>query len=273
MPELPEVETVRRGLSRQLDFNNTQIVRVEKSDKKLRYSPDSKLLKEIQGQRILSVDRKAKYLLFFLEDFVLLSHLGMTGSWRFEKVKEKHDHIRIHLSDGRTMTYQDARRFGMFEIFKKETLASVSRLTSLGIDPVSDSQFSGDYLYETLRNSQVAVKVAIMNQRVVVGVGNIYASEALYLAGIHPKSPCSAISLGQWRLLAKAIRKILYEAIELGGSSIQNYTNTEGEKGSFQNLHFVYGKKGEPCRVCQSKIESQAIVGRNSFWCPQCQVL
>ncbi len=273
MPELPEVETVRRGLSRRLDFNSVAIVRVEQSNKKLRYSPDPKLLKAICGQRILSVERKAKYLLFFLEDYVLLSHLGMTGSWRFEKDKEKHDHIRIHLSDGRTMTYQDARRFGMFEVFDKGTLPQVTRLSSLGVDPVSDAKFSGRYLYETLKNSQVTVKVGIMNQRVVVGVGNIYASEALYLAGIHPKKPCHNLSLKEWRLLAKSIRRILFEAIELGGSSIQNYTNTEGERGSFQNMHFVYGRKSQPCRVCQKEIESQAIVGRNSFWCPQCQVL
>ncbi len=271
MPELPEVETVKRGLSRVIDFNSTTIVNVELSDKPLRVFPDKKLLLKLSGQKIRLIVRKAKYLLFHLDDWVLLSHLGMTGSWRMAKDQQKHDHIKIYLSDGRVLTYQDPRRFGMFDILNIKNWEESPMLTKLGLDPVLDSTFRAENLLQIFKKSHVPIKVSLMNQKYIVGVGNIYASEALYLAGIHPLRASCSLLIEEWRLLIEAVRHVLFEAIFLGGSTIQSYKNSSGESGGHQSLHFVYGKSGLPCVYCKKTIENQAIVGRNSFWCSSCQ--
>lgn len=271
MPELPEVETVKRGLEALLEGKTPQILKIETSDKKLRYNPDLDKLDQVTGEPIRSVQRKAKYLLFELETHYLLSHLGMTGSWRIEKDQRKHDHIRIHLSDGRVLTYHDARRFGFFEIHEKNKIDNSSHFAKLGLDPVLDKGFNGEYLYEKCRGKNTAIKTLIMNNQFVVGVGNIYASESLFLAGIHPKKKASKISRKMADRLAESIREVLYDAIDCGGSTISDFVQAGGSEGYFQNLLLVYGRDKEECMFCKTMIRSQAIVGRNSFWCSTCQ--
>lgn len=273
MPELPEVETVKRGLESLLDPQSEKILSIKTSSLKLRNNPKKSDLAKVKGQRLIRVIRKAKYLLFELDECYLLSHLGMTGSWRIEKEQRKHDHVRISLSDGRTLTYHDPRRFGMFDVLKKHEIDTDKRFSHLGPDPVVDSQFTGEYLYEMTRNKQSAIKTVIMNQEVVVGVGNIYASEALYLAGIHPKTMAANLSKKEITRLCEAIKEVLEEAIACGGTTISDFKQAGGSEGYFQNFLLVYGRDKEECVFCDSMIQSQVIVGRNSFWCPKCQVM
>lgn len=271
MPELPEVETVRRGLEPLIRGRAIKSIRL--GPQKLRVFPSSQRVAKIKDQAILAVHRKAKYLLFELEEFFLLSHLGMTGSWRMGGEQRKHDHIWLSLDNGQILIYNDARRFGMFDVLSKNQLRNDKRLSHLGADPVLDSQFNGDQLFSLSRNKNTRVKSFIMNQEWVVGVGNIYASEALFLAGIHPMQIASALTRKQAQLLARAIKQVLHEAIFFGGTTISDFKQAGGSEGYFQNLLLVYGRDKEVCVVCGSMIKSQAIVGRNSFWCPQCQQL
>lgn len=271
MPELPEVETVKRGLEQILDFENSQVIRIECSDKKLRNQSAKASLDQACGQRIRGVRRKAKYLLFELDDWVLLSHLGMTGSWRIENDQRKHDHIRIFLSDGRVLTYHDARRFGMFNILPLTQWQQDPRIDLLGLDPVVDLDFNGEKLFRMTRKRETAIKAFIMNQTFIVGVGNIYASEALFMAGIHPNKRAGRLTGKQCELLATAIRDVLDMAIAAGGTTISDFRQAGGSAGYFQNQLLVYGRDREHCHFCGTGVRSQAIVGRNSFWCPKCQ--
>ncbi len=271
MPELPEVETVRRGLEELLDLPNEKILKIETSDKKLRFLSRLPEINQVKGEMILGVHRRAKYLLFETQQYFLLSHLGMTGSWRISTDIRKHDHIKIHLDGGRVLTYHDPRRFGMFLVVDKSQIAEHPHFTHLGPDPILDESFSGEYLYNLSRKRKTSIKALIMNQEVVVGVGNIYASEALFLAGVHPAKPCYRISRRRMNLLVDAIRQVLLEAIACGGTTISDFAQAGGSKGYFQNFLLVYGRDKEACLFCGTGLRSQAIVGRNSFWCPQCQ--
>ncbi len=271
MPELPEVETVRRGLEEILDLPHETLLKVETSGKKLRYVSSLDDIHKVSGETLLAIHRRAKYLLMETESYFILSHLGMTGSWRMESDRRKHDHIRIFLKNNRILTYHDPRRFGMFLVMDKPDMENHPHLSHLGPDPLLDPQFSGDYLYDKCRGRKTSIKSLIMNQEVVVGVGNIYASEALYLAGIHPKKSAHRISRKAATLLADAIRQVLLEAIACGGTTISDFAQAGGSKGYFQNFLLVYGRDREACCFCGTMIRSRAIVGRNSFWCPQCQ--
>lgn len=271
MPELPEVETVRRGLEQILDIPSEKILKVQYSNKKLRFLSPLKETLQVKGEPLLAVHRRAKYLLFETNHHILLSHLGMTGSWRIESEKRKHDHVRLFLSSDRILTFHDPRRFGMFLVIKKSDVDKNPLLQNLGPDPVLDSSFTGPYLYSRCRNRKTSIKSLIMNQEAVVGVGNIYASEALFLAGIHPMKPCHKVSRRQAQLLVESIQEVLLEAIACGGSTISDFTQAGGGEGYFQNFLLVYGRDKEECCFCGTKIRSRAIVGRNSFWCPTCQ--
>jgi formamidopyrimidine-DNA glycosylase len=271
MPELPEVETVRRGLASLLKLPGEVIERVEVSNKKLRFiSPLSEIL-QVKGERLRAIRRRAKYLLLETENWMIVSHLGMTGSWRIERERRKHDHVRLFLRGDRVLTYHDPRRFGMFLVFPKHKLMSSPLLQNLGPDPVLDEAFNTEYLYRQAAGRKTSIKSLIMNQQVVVGIGNIYANEALYLAGIHPNKSCHRISRKKMALLVTAIRQVLLEAIACGGTTISDFTQAGGSNGYFQNFLLVYGRDQELCRYCQTPIRSRAIVGRNSFWCPSCQ--
>lgn len=271
MPELPEVETVKRGLEALLGDKPLSVAEIRVGQKKLRFNPNLEELAHVKGQKVLGVRRLAKYLLFELQTHFILSHLGMTGSWRIESDQRKHDHIQVFLSDQRILTYNDPRRFGMFDVFRKNLLASDKRFVHLGLDPVLSPQFLGSYLKKIFSKKSAPVKSVIMDQRVVVGVGNIYASEALYLAGIHPKAKASSLSGKECDRLCEAIQAVLLEAIACGGTTISDFKQAGGSAGYFQNFLLAYGRDGELCRFCHTPIQSQVIGGRNSFWCPDCQ--
>lgn len=269
MPELPEVETVKRGLNSLLE-DKPIIVKLEFTRKNLRDPMPIKKLKTLEGERLVGVDRRAKYLLMWAESGGFLSHLGMTGTWRLcGKGEERdHDHIYIHFKDGRKLAYRDPRRFGVFDYLSKEQVHP--KLAVLGPEPL-ENEFTGKVLWQALRGKSQALKVAIMDQKVVVGVGNIYASEALYLAGVKPQMPASRLSLVKSDELVSEIKKILTRSIELGGSSISDFKATDGGQGYFQNTFHVYGREGESCSRCTSLIKAEVLGGRNTFWCKRCQ--
>ncbi len=273
MPELPEVETVKRGLEQILDLPGERLLGVEMSAQKLRFSCNLDDLDQVKGQHLHSVRRRAKYLLFELDRHYLLSHLGMTGSWRIENESKKHDHVRLKLKSNRVLTYHDPRRFGFFEVVNKNDLENHFRFSHLGPEPVDGDEFSAAYLYEKSRGRKTSIKTFIMNQEVVVGVGNIYASEALYMAGIHPKLLAHKLTRKKAEQLVRAIKDVLNEAIFCGGTTISDFKQAGGSSGYFQNFLLVYGRGLEECHFCGTMIQSQAIVGRSSFWCPRCQKL
>jgi formamidopyrimidine-DNA glycosylase len=271
MPELPEVEIVRRNISELLlSGNSIKSWTFNRAD--LRFPIPKKQLSRLIGQKISQVQRRAKYLLFHVEEQVILSHLGMTGQWRAEEdqtwIAQKHDHVVLSLSSGKSLVFHDPRRFGFIEVLPAEMLTS--RFSALGPEPL-DKDMDPGRLTDTFLQLKSPVKTALMNQRYLVGVGNIYAAEALFRAGIHPLKKCSQIKPADYALLWREVRLILEEAIKSGGSSIENYRNTYSQSGQYQERLQVYGRTGEPCVKCHSLIINTFLAGRNTFWCPSCQ--
>lgn len=272
MPELPEVETVCRGLGEILESHPT-IDRVLIKRKDLRKPVPAKLGRSLKGERIDRVRRRAKFILVDTDRYTLISHLGMTGSWRLVDPGEerKHDHFYMELSDGRRLGYNDPRRFGLLDIVKKGEEHKNAWFSHLGPEPLSEETFTADYLKDLFRGRKAPIKNLIMDQRVVVGVGNIYASEALFLAGIRPSTPAAKVSRPRLDKLVKAIREVLCRAIEAGGTTIRDFRQAGGSAGYFQQQLYVYGREGEACRQCESILQARVIGGRNTFWCRQCQ--
>lgn len=272
MPELPEVETMRSGLDDLLK-DHPRIVRVRLARKDIRFEIPKDFARALEGRRFLGVKRRAKYLLFETDQDTMLSHLGMTGSWRVaEKGDESvHDHCFIDLDDGRTLVFRDPRRFGVLDLLRRKSGSRHELLDHLGPEPLDETAFDGESLYRASRKRKVAVKVFVMNQEVVVGVGNIYASEALFRAKIRPQKAAGRLTRNECDHLVDSIREVLREAIRAGGSSIRDYRQASGESGAFQDSHLVYDRGGEPCRVCGTKIRSKVLGGRSTYWCPTCQ--
>ena len=272
MPELPEVETVRAGLSQEI-LPGTQIKGLCFHREGLR-SPFPKFKNhEILGQEVKAIRRRAKYLLFFLEDKILLSHLGMTGSWRFKSEAMKHDHVEIDLEDKGTLVYRDPRRFGQFDILSASDWQRDRRFIHLGPEPLDPQKFTAELMLEKSRGRKTPVKTFIMDQKVVVGVGNIYASEALFWSKIDPRSPACNLQLQDWQVLVHKIRDVLGDAIAFGGSTISDFRQAGGSQGYFQNHHFVYACADQPCAICEQPISSTVLAGRSTFWCSSCQVM
>jgi formamidopyrimidine-DNA glycosylase len=272
MPELPEVETVRTGLESALAGAKITKLLLRRADLRIPFPED--LSKKLAGRTITSIARRAKYLVFtFDSNDVLIAHLGMSG--RFSVVKKApekfsaHDHAAFYLADGRCLLYNDARRFGLMTLCKKTQLAAHPLFAHLGPEPL-EKAFSSAYLKGQLAARRAPVKTTIMDQAVVVGVGNIYASEALFLAKIHPQTPaCEAAKHAS--SLVKTIRSVLLAAIDSGGSSLRDFVHVSGEAGYFQHRFNVYGRGGEPCFACDSPLQSIRQAGRSTFFCPGCQ--
>lgn len=269
MPELPEVEVVRRGLEDILKDQPT-LKKVELKRPDLREPIPAKKLSTLVGEKLLSVERRAKYLLLWTKKGAMLSHLGMTGTWRVAPPGDErlHDHIYLHFSGNLRLAYRDPRRFGYFD-FVQNPLEH-PKLKGLGPEPLN-SEFTGAALWESLRGKEVALKIALMDQKIVVGVGNIYASEALFAAGVKPTLPAQKLSRERANILVKEIKKILSRSIEQGGSSISDFAQASGESGYFQTTFRVYGRAGEECVTCGQGVKSQVLGGRNTFWCSRCQ--
>lgn len=275
MPELPEVETIRRGLQQYLPGRRVEAVRVR--EPRLRWPVDEDALHTwALGRHVREVDRRAKYLLIHLQGGgSLVLHLGMSG--RLLMVPratelEKHDHVIFGFDDGRELRFRDPRRFGMVDAVPTETLATYVRFRDLGVEPLTGLP-GAEALHERMRRSHKPIKNVLMDAQVLVGVGNIYANEALFYAGLHPTTPARDLSAADWRGLLEALRRVLEDAIEAGGTTVNDFMDSNGEIGYFQLSLAVYGRAGEPCPRCGTAIERLVLAGRSSFFCPQCQVL
>ena len=270
MPELPEVETVRRGLLPQLI--QQQIARVIIRQKQLRWPIPSILNKRLKGQVINDITRRGKYLLFATQCGTVILHLGMSGHLRMLSKQDsikKHDHLDIILENGQSLRFNDPRRFGAV-LWTSDEPHNHWLLCNLGPEPLEE-EFNGRYLYKRAQRHRTTIKQFIMDSHVVVGVGNIYANESLYHAGIHPLQPVNSIHAKSYNRLAIAIKKILNAAIESGGSTIRNFLTSDGKPGYFvQKLH-VYGRGGEPCKKCKTQLHEIRISQRTSVFCPNCQ--
>lgn len=270
MPELPEVETTRRGVAPHVV--GRRIARLVIYDGRLRWPVPETLQAQIRNRRIDAVDRRSKYLLFRLGDRTLLLHLGMTGSLRLYRQappRRLHDHVDIELDDGALLRYHDPRRFGAMLWVADE--ARHPLLARLGPEPF-DPAFSAAYLHAKTRGRRASIKVTLMNNHVVVGVGNIYANESLFRAGIRPSTPAGRLSRPRLQRLVDAVREVLAEAIAKGGSTLRDFVDSSGAPGEFQLDYRVYGREGLPCRVCGTPIRATRLGQRGSFHCPRCQV-
>jgi len=270
VPELPEVETTRRGLAPLVEKRD--IERVEIRCRQLRW-PVARQLDRLTGHRMTELRRRAKWLVWRFDHGSLLWHLGMSGSfraWQQAPLPGRHDHIDLIIHGGHTIRYTDPRRFGAVLWQAGPNPLIHPRLRELGPEPL-ERDFDGDLLWRASRGRRSSVKSFIMDARVVVGVGNIYAAEALFAAGIHPKRAAGRISLTRYRVLADAIRETLRRAVEVGGTSLRDFTVGDGTPGYFGQQLQVYGRGGQPCPRCGTMLKSSVIGQRSTVWCPRCQ--
>lgn len=269
MPELPEVETTRRGIHPLLAGQIVTGFTVR--NPRLRIPVSSAIEASIVGQAVRDVRRRAKYLLIDFDAGSLLVHLGMSGSLRWVEacaMVQAHDHIDL-VFDAGILRYRDPRRFGLFT-WQAGVGDAHPLLARLGPEPLGEG-FDGGVLYRAMQTTRVPVKQALMDAQRVVGVGNIYASESLFRARINPNVPACDIGLRRCGRLVRALRETLADAIEAGGSSLRDFVGGDGRPGYFQQQYFVYGRDGAPCRVCATPVRKAVIGQRATFWCPRCQ--
>ncbi|WP_417915827.1 bifunctional DNA-formamidopyrimidine glycosylase/DNA-(apurinic or apyrimidinic site) lyase [Candidatus Electronema sp. JC] len=277
MPELPEVEVTRRGLLPHLPGRT--VTAAHWSGKRLRQSMPVKLLKEaICGGAVASLDRRAKYLLIRMDSgSVLVVHLGMTGKLGIfpqTAARRTHDHLCLSLDNGMELRFNDARRFGSVAVWPGAEATRLEEVfsRSQGIEP-----FGPDFTAETLARRaewrRQAVKLFLMDAKLIAGIGNIYANETLFAAGVHPQTPAGSLSLAQWRRVAACAVDILHRAIAAGGSTVSDFLSSNGQPGWFQLQLAVYSRHGQPCAACQELIRKEVIGGRATFFCPRCQPL
>ncbi len=270
MPELPEVETTRRGIAPHIEGEIIQNLVVRES--RLRWPVSEGLVSRIQGQCIKDIYRRGKYLVFTTPVGSFIWHLGMSGSMQIVETgtePQKHDHIDLVMEKGTILRYNDPRRFGCL-LWAGADPNQHSLIASLGCEPLEPG-FNGRYLYARSRNRKISVKSFIMDGKVVVGVGNIYASESLYAAGIRPTRAAGRISLARYAVLAEKISQILKQAIRAGGTTLSDFTQADGRPGYFSQVLQVYGREAQPCARCGCLIKNRVIGQRASYYCPVCQ--
>ena len=292
MPELPEVETVKRGL--EPIVAGARIERVELNRGDIRFPFPPRFRERLSGRRVMKLGRRAKYLLFHLDSGeTLIAHLGMSGSFRIDRESvgstpgvytrkrskdPKHDHVVFRLDNGATITYNDPRRFGFMDLAKTGELGSHPRLVGLGEEPLAPA-FDAQRLAQLFQGARAPLKSALLDQRRIAGLGNIYACEALFRARLKPSRPAGELADARGRptakakALAKAIHEVLTEAVEAGGSTLRDHRRANGELGYFQHSFAVYDREGQPCsrRGCRGVIARLASSGRSTFYCPICQ--
>jgi formamidopyrimidine-DNA glycosylase len=273
MPELPEVETVARGLAKRLE--RRRLVKVETRRGDLRWPFPKGFTEKLTGRKVIKVRRRAKYIVAELDDGnALLAHLGMSGRMLLSKgrpeVLETHDHVIMETDDGWCLRFNDARRFGMMDLVRTDELEQHKLIKGIGPEPLGNA-FSGPILAAALKGRKTSIKAALLDQKVVAGIGNIYASEALFRARINPKRPAYRVQGERAENLAQAIKAVLNEAVAAGGSSLRDYVQADGELGYFQHRWRVYEKEGEPCPNGQGTVRRITQGGRSTFYCPKCQ--
>ena len=268
MPELPEVETTVRGLAKVLDGRRIASVEARREDLRRAFPPD--LGQRLTGARVTSLGRRAKYGLIHTDrGDTMIFHLGMSGSWRIDHERlEKHDHLLIETDEGRRLALNDPRRFGSVDLVRSDELAAWPAFRALGPEPTGE--VTGAWLRQRFAGRTAPVKALLMDQRVIAGLGNIYACEALYRARIDPRKQAGKVSRGKLDALADAIPAVLEEAIAAGGSTLRDFVSPDGELGYFAKDFAVYDREGEPC-ACGGKVRRIMQGGRSTFYCPKCQ--
>lgn len=276
MPELPEVETVRTAIDEAACGD--KIMKVAISGKKMRWPIPADIEKQISGGRITALRRRGKYILIDIDtgrtERVMLIHLGMSGSVRIyphlDQVPEKHDHMVIDLASGQRLILNDPRRFGGVDLMAPQDEGKHPLLAQMGIEPLGN-RLDGEFMHAAMKAKVTPIKTALLDQRIIAGIGNIYASEALFLAGIHPARKAGRISKGRYDDLADAIRQVLEAAIRAGGTSLRDHVQPGGEIGYFMQELKVYGRAGADCPACEATIRMIRQSGRASYYCSQCQ--
>lgn len=274
MPELPEVETVKEGLMKrvrnkeiatvQVLWNNT-IEGIEVID----------FINNLKGQKINDITRRGKWLVFYLDDYVLLSHLRMEGKYFTKKLGDKivkHEHVIFNFTDGTSLRYQDTRKFGKMHLIPLSSYESYPVLQKLGLEPWDD-RLDNKYLIEKYAKKTLPIKTVLLDQTIITGIGNIYADEILFQSNISPLKPANKIVLKEAEKIILNTREVLAKAVADGGTTIRSYVSEEGIEGRFQNDLFVHTKKGQPCRKCGSIVEKITVGGRGTYFCPKCQKL
>lgn len=270
MPELPEVETVCLGISNNILHKKISLVVIRNHS--LRWPIEQDLPKILFGQSFHAISRRGKYILLKTKIGCLIIHLGMTGSLKInpkEHIFAKHEHVNVIFTDDTALCYTDPRRFGCI-IWTEGDPLEHKLLKHLGPEPL-EAEFTAKYLYNRAQKSKIAIKQFIMNSQVVAGVGNIYANEALFAANIHPLSLANQVSYDSCLFLVKQIKRILLHAIKLGGTTIRDYSDSHGNKGSFQDQLKVYGRQDQPCFICGNKLKQIKIEQRATYFCKHCQ--
>lgn len=270
MPELPEVETTRRGIEPHI--LNLRIERIEIRESRLRWPVPDCLIRDLAASEFRAVERRGKYLLLRAESGTLIIHLGMSGSLRLVDALSpvrKHDHVDIVFANGRCLRFHDPRKFGCI-LWTREDPGQHVLLAGLGPEPLSE-EFNGSYLYALARNRKTAIKSFLMDSRVVVGVGNIYANESLFLAGIDPRRSAGRVSLSRMKHLCDAVASVLKRSIQQGGTTLRDFVNESGQPGYFQQTLNVYDKSGQSCPRCGAPIQHRRIAQRSAFFCLNCQ--
>lgn len=273
MPELPEVETIKRTLETLVLGKQIQSVSVFWP--KIVKQPDEVIQFQdaLKGQTLLKMARRGKFLIFYTNDYALVSHLRMEGKYGLfsgDDPLEKHTHIIFHFTDGTELRYKDVRKFGTMHLFSKGTEFLEPPLSNLGPEPFSE-EFTLEYLMGKLQNTNRKIKPLLLDQTVFVGLGNIYVDESLFRSGIHPERLASSLSMEEIKGVHQEIIATLMEAVSKGGSTIRSYVNSQGQIGMFQLELFVYGKKAEPCPKCGTQLEKIKVGGRGTHFCPACQ--
>ncbi|MGG0236991.1 DNA-formamidopyrimidine glycosylase [Bacillus rhizoplanae] len=274
MPELPEVENVRRTLEKLVRGKTIEEVIVTYPNL-VKEPDDAELFKEmLRGETIEEVGRRGKFLLIYVTRYVIVSHLRMEGKYMLHEADDpvdKHTHVRFRFTDDTELRYKDVRKFGTMHLFEKGSELTVMPLADLGPEPFS-GELTPAYLRERMQKTARKVKVVLLDQRIVVGLGNIYVDEVLFRSRIHPEREASSLTNEEFETLYKEIVATLTEAVERGGSTIRTYMNSQGQIGSFQERLYVYGRKGEPCVTCGTALEKTVVGGRGTHYCPVCQL-
>ncbi|MBS0236004.1 MAG: bifunctional DNA-formamidopyrimidine glycosylase/DNA-(apurinic or apyrimidinic site) lyase [Proteobacteria bacterium] len=275
MPELPEVEIIANGL--RPFIIGKSIGDIQRSALQMRRdSPQSELLR-LRSQSVMKIERRAKYIVIHCDQGdSLLLHLGMSGRLLFHNAADellkntKHKHLTISFHQGGTLTLVDPRRFGMYEVIRTRDIKQHPTMNNLGVEPL-EAAFDAHYLHTCIQQSDRNIKNILMDGRIVVGVGNIYASESLFMTGLHPAIIGASLSLLICGRLVQAIKEVLIKAINSGGSSLKDYVHVDGSIGGFQDEFMVYGRQAQPCKICESSIVRFTQGGRATFFCPTCQ--
>ncbi len=272
MPELPEVETVKRSLKLRLVGKKINKVKVYYNNI-IEYPTVTGFCHDLVGQQINDIDRYGKWLIFVLDDYYLLSHLRMEGKYFFKNTSEKlsqHEHVIFSLDDGTELRYMDVRKFGKMSLIKKEEIDKIGPFLKMGLEPW-DSKLTLDYLKDKYQKKKLPIKTVLLDQSIIVGIGNIYADEILFLSHISPLKSVNTLEDDEIKKIIQNTRFVLEKAIKKGGTTIRSYTSVDGVHGLFQQELYVHCREGQKCKNCDSIIVKTKVGGRGTYYCPTCQ--